>query len=353
YGWPVIDSSHLHDNAPNATGRRDGGGIGIEVSVPDGLTRSMTVGDLLDSFITFLKSLTVIDVIALLASIGYNIARGIGSLSTSEFLDLLPRVSIAFVRSIKSVAWSDARIEAALKSFVQIRECRIERNVAGEGGGGVYGSVLSGVALSGNTIDNNRASAGAGGGVRLSFGSRGAMVGNLIRNNTQTSAVGLGGGGVALRNVGCVIADGDRASDIRNNAAGSGHGGGICLDVIQEIDFSDDPVHPKHDQIYQAILRERFGFWRARLEIRQAAVAQNNARAGAPAGTGGGVFVRRDHAFNVLNVLVSIDDFAVVVSGNRSTDARSHNFHLIDGNLDVRDASVSSLITNGKLHYSA
>lgn len=355
YGWPVIDSSTLHDNAPNATGRRDGGGIGIEVSVPDGLTRSMTVGDLLDSFIAFLKSLTVADVVALLASVGYNIARGIGSFSNSEFLDLLPRVSIAFVRSIKSIAWNDARIEAALKSFVQIRQCRIERNVAGEGGGGVYGSVLSGVALSDNIIDNNRASAGAGGGVRLSLGSRGAMVGNLIRNNTQTSAVGLGGGGVALRNVGCVIADSDRASDIRNNAAGSGHGGGVCLDVIQEIDFNDDSAHPKHDQIYQAILRERFGFWRARLEIRNATVRQNSARAVLPAGTGGGVFVRRDRAFNVLNILVSIDDFAAVVSGNRATDARSHNFHLIDGNvpLDVRDASVSSLITNGKLQYSA
>jgi hypothetical protein len=51
----VIDFCTISHNNPNSTGRRDGGGIGLEVSISDRTSRSLRTEDLLDSLIPYLR----------------------------------------------------------------------------------------------------------------------------------------------------------------------------------------------------------------------------------------------------------------------------------------------------------
>ena len=122
------------------------------------------------------------------------------------------------------------------------------------------------------------------------------------------------------------------------------------MESIQEQDFNDDPTNPFHEQIYQAILRLRFGFGRTLLLMRtESTLTSDNAK------SGGGILDRHDAAFNVLDLRVRLDDFGGTVSLNSATDAASSSLKLVDAArpLGINDGNVSTLINGTALDYKS
>lgn len=188
YGWPSVYACLIQNNTPyRLDGHTDGGGISIQVGVPDlGLLSSVAVPG---------------------AALSDPILKGF---------------------------FSKEKLAKTFDNFVRIVNCNILDNRAVDDGGGVYITNASRVIIRGSRIHGNTA-VNNGGGIRLTFGSylvlRDSVVSDNISNVNKDINTNAGGGGVAARNAGLLrIAQ----TDIVNNVAYGWAGGGLSFISVDE-----------------------------------------------------------------------------------------------------------------------
>ncbi|MEI9939262.1 MAG: right-handed parallel beta-helix repeat-containing protein [Pseudomonadota bacterium] len=269
FGWPTVANCVFETNQTMQTGRSDGGAIGCEVAVPTKLGRDLFETDLVKFLVgklssvratlaSPLSSITISDLIAFATwvsnSAGPNPAiRGIKPMVLDaideQWKQLGDHALYYLVTTALSLnawdAWEKSEIEAARKSVVTVRDCRISRNHAFDDGGGLYASVLSRVALSSTQITDNVAE-DMGGGVRLTMGSDAT----ISKCSFTGNASGIGGirghdkgGGLSARNVTLTVVDTvlgvassstPKAPVSTSNVSGDAPGGGFAYEAASE-----------------------------------------------------------------------------------------------------------------------
>lgn len=182
YGWPVIFGSDIHHNGLNSTsGRKDGGGIGVQIAVP-----------MLED----------------------------------------PMQLIATTKAQLPSRWDAEKLGAARETSVRIVDTDITSNNADDDGGGIYISVMSSVFMRNTKVLSNTAKSN-GGGIRVTMGSRlitrqGCVIDSNQSNHGQVAmdVSGPGGGGLSVRNAELIdLSD----TKIRSNTAFGWAGGGLSF----------------------------------------------------------------------------------------------------------------------------
>jgi hypothetical protein len=309
YGWPLFHQCWIDGNRSGTSGRRDGGGLGCEVSVPGKLTRD----------------LSEIDLVRFLTTKVIHVASPASSVTLSDLLDyawwlINPFRPNPAVRGVKAIvlellggkargeavlfhalyflassalslnkwdAWKRDEIEQAQKTEVTVTESRLTGNRCFDDGGGLYASVMSRVRLAKTEVSGNVAGS-IGGGVRLTMGSGGVLDTCDIRGNTALGlelstgrpAPGpLPGGGVSARNSD-VILTGTRigvpagvkpsAPTAESNVTPDHPGGGLGYQADTEGALAGIP------DLWTSIMREVFDVQSVRIEIGKGSAIEGN-----------------------------------------------------------------------------
>jgi hypothetical protein len=394
FGWPNISNCRLENNRSGNTGRRDGGGVGLEVCLPSKLGRNLTEIDVVRFLVGKINALRTV------------IASPATSISIFDLLDfghwLINPASRPSFRGIKAVvlqamrgrfdwhvlfyyaatitlsrhrwdAWEQAEVDKARVSAVSIRDCKIASNQCFDDGGGLYASVMSRVAADSSRFEGNRA-AGMGGGIRLSMGSDGQLTGcTFVSNHAQE------GGGIACRNVNLTLKDSTvGASTLKppspaGNLSAGGPGGGIALEVESEGALAGVP------DLWTSILREVFLVHDVAVSVNGGLVSGNGAGF-TPAGTrsptaasskrrplGGGLFLVRGPFADAPAVNLEIPQVAKVIVGNvavtRNYTSKVDNSKVsaaderciqdIPGRKEWTETNDLALISGGTLRFKA
>ncbi len=318
YGWPTIVDCLISKNTSGGQtfARRDGGGIGAEISLPEKLGRDLSEGDLLNALQTWLAKASTFTLKALL--VGATIQAVIAAILTGDYDSLSDIIMYRFVRgylqSNKWSAWNEVDIRAAQTRNVLVSNCRIEGNEAFDDGGGIYCSVLARIKVEFTTLQKNKALQGAGGGIRTSMASDLTLSGCTVNENTSGGAK-LGGGGIACRNCGVVVVGtGSSRTSIHDNQCPSWAGGGAFLEAT-----SEGAMAGVHD-MWQAILLEVFEFTSMKVVVDEFSTIFANSsgtpRAAAWHGKGGGLYIIRGKIDDVADLHVEIAAFPRNVSRN-------------------------------------
>jgi hypothetical protein len=339
YGWPRIVHCTVQKNHTGAKGRRDGGGIGCEVTLPGKLPRDLSEIDLV-RFLTAKvgavrkalaapSSISPIDLVYFavwladptrpsppLRTLDAIVFKGL--LHQPDLLDaLLYYLAAAALGSNAWDAWSPEEAKAAGASEVVITDSTISDNSCFDDGGGLYASVRSRVHLTKVTVTGNRAETGMGGGVRCSMGSHGVLEDCTIQRNASDER----GGGLAGRNVNLTLT----RTAITDNRCGDAPGGGFAYEAASEGDLAHIP------NLWQAILVEVFGVRLTKVEIdggcaitgNRAGYTASGAPLGAPkAAKGGGLFLVRGAFADVVPVELTVRKVARTVHGNTARTVR-------------------------------
>ncbi len=342
YGWPTVEDCVISHNGPNTSGRRDGGGIALEVSIPDKVSRDLRISDILDGIIDYLRGMGVLDISEFLLRANFSSIANLPSIVTSDS-EKKTLISVVLKAAIGTVKWNffdEDHIELARNNYAYFNNNTVEHNDAQDDGGGIYASVLSRTVFTGNTVSNNEAHGGGGGGVRATMGSDIVLKNNIIYSNTcQGGTKGPGGGGLSLRNVGCeVYATPYGSAQINNNICTNWAGGGIFSETTDE----GDVLAQKLPGMWQAILTEVFDFDKSRLLIKDGAEVKNNTATNTAHGKGGGIYVLRGNELGVRDLEIEIEDFNLNITGNTAHEASSQKMRLvdIDNGVDIGDTDA-------------
>ncbi|MEU8632162.1 hypothetical protein AB0C38_08350 [Amycolatopsis sp. NPDC048633] len=358
YGWPSFEHCWIDGNRSGTSGRRDGGGLGCEVSVPGKLTRDLSEIDL----VRFFTAKVV------------HITSPTSSVTMSDLLDyawwlidpLRPNPAVRGVKAIvlellggkahaKAVlfhalyflagsalslhkwdAWKRDEIESAQKTAVKVTESRLTGNRCFDDGGGLYASVLSRVQLVKTEVSGNIAGS-IGGGVRLTMGSGGVFDTCDVRGNTARGlslSTGLPdpgplpGGGVSARNSDVLVTAttigvpaGTRPSTpaTESNVTPDHPGGGVGCQADTEGALAGIP------DLWTAIMREVFEVRSVRVEIgKGSTVAGNGAgydERRSPVGKvkfakGGGLFALQGTFPDAPDLTLTVEAVATTIHGN-------------------------------------
>ncbi|WP_380282633.1 hypothetical protein [Kitasatospora purpeofusca] len=377
YGWPTVENCWIDKNRSGDQGRLDGGGIGAEISLPGRLTRDLSEVDL----VRFLrgKAAAARSALASVAMPGPidlmhfaqwlldpaqppvitdNVRRLMVFLPTGYRRPELLFRELFYVFAATALAlgrwdaWNEAEIKAARSRSITVKNAVITDNVCGDDGGGVYGSVLSRIAVTGCRIEGNSAP-GAGGGVRLTMGSAGAFTGCTITRNVCGTRPGVqmskarpawsltvggltitipaepsrpvatpGGGGISVRNADVALtttAIGTTPGGPTGNLTSDHPGGGLLVYADTEGDMAGFP------DLWTTIQHEVFEIRDIRVTVDASCRITGNGagfRAGpTPVTTplfakGGGFFFLRGAFPDAPTPQVSVTDVAATVRGN-------------------------------------
>lgn len=354
YGWPTIERCWFDANATGAQGRRDGGGVGCEISLPGKLPRNLSEIDL----VRFLTA----KVAAVKAALGSPLS-GLTTFDVLEFSYWLanPYRPSPPVRGVKRIvleliagnfkeagdhalyylatsalsrdrwdAWKRDEIERARKTAVAIADCRFTKNRCEDDGGGLYASVLSRVKLTRSRFNENVAR-GSGGGIRLTMGSAGEIAGCELSGNTALTIdpdgkLVTGGGGLSARNVDLTLTEtrigssgGAIAAD--SNVCTDHAGGGLCFQADTEGNLAGIP------DFWTTILREVFEVSAVKVVIAAScAIAGNGAGydegrrplGGTKKAKGGGVWALQGTFPDAPRLSLRIERFAATVRDNQA-----------------------------------
>jgi len=320
YGWPsIVDCVVLKNTSGTQPfARRDGGGIGAEISIPEKLGRDLSEGVLLKALTDWLSKVSTVTLAELLAKAALGtIVEAIRRKQWDGLLNvILYRFVRAYLDSEKWSSWNQADIDAAGKRAVLVSGCRIEENEASDDGGGIYCSVRSRIRVESSSVQKNNARGGAGGGIRTSMGSDLALAETVVAKNFSGGAK-LGGGGVAARNCAIeVTGKSGTPTRIRENKSSPWAGGGLFLEATSEGAMAGV------DDMWHAILLVVFGFSSMRVSIDEyCTVTANTAgtprsRSAACHGKGGGLYIIRGAINDVADLHVEIAQFERNVTGN-------------------------------------
>jgi hypothetical protein len=352
YGWPTIENCVIADNQYGPNGRRDGGGIAIEVALPEKLSRSLTTKILVDDFGHWLDDLGVADAIEFAA-------RFVAGVVTGDAF--LAQLADAYVGVRKWELWKKADIDRARYAHVNVTKTVFRGNSTIDDGGGLYASVLSRSVVENCTFTMNKTHVGGGGGIRTSMGSDIVIKNCVITSNVGGDYINFqhgiypgepGGGGVACRNTGVTISGTPATpTSISKNETQIWAGGGVTLEATSEGYI----MFPK-DEMWQAILTEVFDFDEMTVKISgNVVIAQNralhdqtyfdqrptddfpNGRQRGPHGWGGGLYIIRGRVDEVADLEIEIADFKNVVRADNAAMAGP----LPDPNGGVRSATTN------------
>lgn len=346
FGWPRIERCWINENTSASRGRRDGGGIGMEICLPTKLGRNLSEIDLVRFLTVKINSLKSViaspassvglaDLIAfgrwLLDTRSHPVARGVKAIVLDALRgkvsdDLLYYCATAALSRFRWEAWNESEVTAAKANEVGVENCRVTANRCDDDGGGLYASVLSRVAVKDTVFERNRCP-GMGGGLRLTMGSDGKLEGCTVSKNHSDRR----GGGIAGRNASLTLTRttvGDTGSGVApraaGNTAGDSPGGGIAVEVGSEGKLAGIP------NLWTSILREVFTVHAVSVTIDSASrVAGNGAgfnrgrspipRAGSA--KGGGFYCFIDNFPDSPSVAIEIADVATTVTGNTAVTA--------------------------------
>jgi hypothetical protein len=350
YGWPRIEGCWLDQNRSGEKGRRDGGGIGCEISLPGKMPRNLSEADLarfLASKIAVVKatigspwsSLSASDLISLVSGSGSGpIMRGLKAVllelidgRTSEAArHALYYLAGSALNRYRWDAWKETEIQLARANRVAISECRFTHNRSTDDGGGLYASVLSRVRIAQSDFSENLAG-GCGGAVRLSMGSGGeisqcVMTGNTAHVDDPQRKLVAGGGAVAARNADLELV-GTRIGRTANGVAGDSNvcsdhaGGGIAFQADTEGSLAGIP------DLWTTIMREVFGVSALIVTIRSDCSIRGNGTgyddARHPLGAtrkakGGGIWAIQTNFPDAPRLRLKIESAFYIVTGNQA-----------------------------------
>ena len=323
YGWPTITGCLIRENSSGDQGfaRRDGGGIGAEISVPEKLGRNVMEADLLKALTDWLAT---VPTLSLLARVGVATILGLiravqaGKLSAKEVvLKILYIFARAYLLTQRWSSWSKASIESARTRAIQVSGCKIEHNNVFDDGGGIYCSVLSRLAIDGSGVINNNARLGGGGGIRMSMGSDLTLSSTAIVEN-RSNGESVGGGGLAVRNGAVTISGSSSAhSTFRNNQAGRWAGGGLLLESKSEGNLAGIP------DMWHGILIDVFEFSNMTVKIDEFCETTGNKAGTTPGaachGQGGGIYILHVDFPDAADLHIEIKEFARNFTGNSAS----------------------------------
>lgn len=285
YGWPTIEGCHFDANHSGDNGRRDGGGIGCEVSLPGKMSRDLSEVELvrflvakvgavktaIGSPLSHLSLSDIVDFTVWLANpwrpspVARGVKRILLELIAGRFKEAaheaLYYLSAAALSRERWQAWKRDEIERAQRTAIAVSRCRFTGNRCADDGGGLYASVMSHVTLSRSRFSDNHAQ-GCGGGVRLTMGSSGQIsaceiFANSARVVDPEGKLIAGGGGLSARNVDLKLSatrigrsSGGIGSD--SNVCSDHAGGGICFQADTEGNLAGIP------DLWTTIMREVF-----------------------------------------------------------------------------------------------
>lgn len=323
YGWPRIEDCIITNNKSGVAlaGHRDGGGLAVEISIPEMLGRDLTEQQLMD------EMTIVIDAAPgdkLLTMVGLSIVQSLGK----QFSEVVMyKFASHFLSTIKDASWNADSVAKARKNLVAVNRCRFNGNESGDDGGGIYASVLSRIGIEASTFEKNRALNGLGGGVRSSMGSDTTITSCTFSQNSSegktpsgvtdpTKMSRSGGGAIAARNVRLDISGGSTPTTIERNWTAEFAGGGILVENSSEGSMAGVP------HLWHAILKQVFLVERAPTTIGSGVTITDNMAGNKPSqpgrGKGGGIYLLRDSLPDAPPLEVTIEQFAKQVRGNRS-----------------------------------
>jgi hypothetical protein len=403
YGWPTLEACWIDRNRSGSAGRRDGGGVGCEISLPGRMSRNLSEIDLV-RFLTArlaavkaaigspLSHITMWDVIdyakwAANPTQPSPPVRGIKAivldLINGRWDDALNHLLYFFASSALSRsrwdAWNRDEITRAQTTAVTVSECRLSNNWCADDGGGLYASVLSRVRIAKTKIHQNTAN-GSGGGVRLSMGSAGdfsesELTGNIAIVDDPSGKLVAGGGGLSVRNVDVVLATtrvGAATAGIGNdsNVCSDHAGGGIAFQADTEGNLAGVP------DMWTAIMVEVFGVRAVKLVIRStSAITSNGAgfnNSRTPLGStvkakGGGLWLLQGTFPDAPRVDLTVEAVSATIRGNIAqtnsytsrvqpgvTIATAHQVCIQDmiSRQERTESNFRSLVSGGTLRFT-
>ena len=351
YGWPSIQDCHIVNNASGTQGwaRRDGGGIGIEISLPERISRDLTERDMIQDLEAWLRLAPTAQLVAMLgASLAAACAQAIARGDFGKFTEtVMYQFTKTYLAARRWVAWEKKDIEQARTRSVFVGNSRITGNQAYDDGGGLYASVLSRVKIESTDVSGNTAQNGAGGAIRVSMGSDLAVVCCTIGKNKTGAGIGSprpGGGGIASRNTQVLLIGTSAApTTIDLNVCPKWAGGGVWLAAESEGNMAGVA------DLWHAILTEVFQFTEMSVRMEGSVQVVGNAAgtsgAASPHGKGGGFYILRT-AFPDAPVLsLKLEQFQGQVFKNIAyapAKAATNDIDLVDlgNNVDDGDAAI-------------
>lgn len=341
YGWPVIEECKIDSNNHNTSGRRDGGGIALEISIPDKTGRTLDQQWLLNQTFDFIENMDFLDVLEFI----YFILDHRTEIEYTEFLDTIINkidytswdsvkdalkemareykedyIAMFMFSAVDTIKWElfeKSRIKKARRRYVHINKCTISNNTSADDGGGIYASVMSKFVVSECTIEDNEAIAGSGGGIRATMGSNCLIRKSIVFRNKGLDGLKVGGGGVGFRNVFVQITE---SSTISFNEIAKWAGGGLVFDVRSEGGAG----------MWQAILALVFELEEAVLSITDNSFVINNKALDSSSGKGGGIYTIRSRVFGIRPMILEIEDFNSKIALNDANENSSENMRLVD-----------------------
>ncbi len=367
YGWPTIERCWFDANRSGNQGRRDGGGIGCEVTLPGKLPRNLSEVDLvrfliartnavkaaIGSPLSYLGVMEIVRFALWLANpVGpHPVARGLKGilleLIAGHFEEagnlVLYYLATSALSKDRWLAWQQDEVERARKTAIAISDCRLTKNRCDDDGGGLYASVMSRVKVSKSQFKQNLADGGGGGGIRLTMGSAGEIDGCEISGNTALvydpkDKIVAGGGGLSVRNVDLILT-GTRIGGLGANVAADSNvcndhaGGGLCFQADTEGNLAGIP------DFWTTIMREVFEVDALEVQISSDCRITGNGAgydlARHPLGAtrkakGGGVWVLQGTFPDAPRVDLRIERVAKTVTGNRAQTAH-YSSKVVDG----------------------
>lgn len=254
YGWPAIINCVIRDNGQSSkAGRSDGGGIAIQIAVPN--------------------------------------TEAVGTLASVDRLSL-------------SNVFDQKDLRLARKICVRIFGCHIKEHSVKDDGGGIYLTVGSKVAIRRSKIEMNK-SISNGGGIRASFGSwlylNECEILNNESNTLKSPTTKSSGGGIAARNVHIVSL---KKTIVNNNTAHGFAGGGLSFITTDAGKIADFIDYDSNDFLWD---QDIYNFTEAKLKIdsKSSFVGNQATKLGGQAsdhGKGGAIYVLRWRGLRSVNI---------------------------------------------------
>lgn len=370
YGWPIIEYCKFDENRALQQTRRDGGGLGIVVGIPDRLGRNLRVSDLSTDLEQWLQGLNSGQIARLAASFlrqlvqyTFSVIRGqqprarVGQEMIGVIIHLILK---GYLLQRRYQIWNRTFLQTALRARVLVRDSIFTNNFAFDDGGAVYASVLSRLRMDRCTMIGNTAGHGGGGAIRASLASDVLLKHCIVLNNQAEGDPGrVGGGACAFRNVQVVI---QGNTLIQGNRCQQWAGG--ALQIAAESEGGATFMGGLVPSYYTAILVAVFEFERMTVHIDPRAritanMAGENQRS--THGKGGGLYILRGNQIDVRPLRVRISRYHTVVfnnTGHASPPRGTDTFHQIfcadlARNIRINDGNVRTYVQGDTFLYES
>ncbi len=379
YGWPLVEDCVFEQNRAVSQTRRDGGGMGLEITIPDRLTRDLKVEHLIADLEAWLSSAGLVDAVILNHRFQWEVLSYLYSLVTDgqpvpsnqdEVIGaMMYLMTVAYLRHRRDQLWDGRLLRKAHVSQAVIRRCTFERNEAADDGGALYASVLSRIVVEDSYFIGNRAGVaerperrGGGGALRATMGSD-----TVIRRCTFTNNIGIGqseqvgGGALAFRNVAVTIAgSATRPTFIAANHAVDWAGGGVM--ISSESSGGGGVLPDWFPDYFTAILIGVYDFEAVDVHLNEHVIITGNRAGrspGATGGKGGGLYILRGKKVDVRPLHLVADAYAAGVHANTATTPDQNDtvdqILLVDLAQGVRfgDRGIRQHLRGGRLRYDS